>query len=75
MEVTSSFQPDLVNRCEYYFFFLRAYTFERLLLCHANWSGVKRDLNVEKCSSIGPQGIVIIKHSNISVECHVYINK
>lgn len=29
----------------------------------------------KKCSSIGPQGIVIIKHSNISAERHVYINK
>lgn len=42
---------------------------------HTNWSGVKRDLNVKKCSSISPQGIVIIKYSNISVERHVYINK
>lgn len=45
--------------------------------CFATLIGVvwKEIWMQKKYSSIGPQGIVIIKHSNISTERHVYINK
>lgn len=45
--------------------------------CFATLIGVVwKDIWMQKkCSSIEPQGIVIIKHSNISNERHVYINK
>jgi len=48
IEVTCIFQHGLIDQREYYFFPPIACVGERHLLCHANWSGVKRDLNVEK---------------------------
>lgn len=73
-----SFSSHRQTKCEYYFLCLRVCSrWEALALPTLIGVAQEKGSKCRKkiCSNIGPRGIVIIKHSNISTERHVYINK